>query len=499
LITSVHSVSSLAVFGLLSLLVGHALAQDRIRVVKSTGSGFVVGAQGQLLTNSHIVDDCDSVRVSRRGQIAKASIIARDGVNDLAILQFDGAAPVGPSMRSNPPLRIGEQVVAFGFPLSGTLAADGTLTTGNISALAGLANDIRLLQISAPVQPGNSGSALLDLSGNVIGIVSSKLDALKQLLATGDVPQNVNFAIKTPIIQAFLDAHGVAYKTSASSSRSEIVDIAEQARSYTFLIECLESLQVNMAVGQEPKPKINLPPPGANVKVSQKVVLYEEDPNDPAGKHYIGSAEWHTEGVPPSPGQRPDLAIRADIEIPERHISVRWLMRPNNDKTLPASHTVEVKFTLTAGFAPGGITNIPGVLMKQSESTRGVPLAGLAVKVAPNFFLIGLSSAQADRVRNIRLLKEQPWFDIPIVYNDGRRAIIAIEKGISGERAFADAFEAWDDAKVGKNNALRKEPPPSTVVAPKKRRQHRGRRCPTNRQRATHRLVAIGAKYLCVP
>jgi hypothetical protein len=183
--------------------------------------------------------------------------------------------------------------------------------------------------------------------------------------------------------QAFLDAHGVAYETLASSSRSEIVDIAEQARSYTFLIECLESLQVNAAVGQGPKPKINLPPPEANVKVGQRVVLYEEDPNDPSGKSYIGSAEWRIEGVPPSPGQQSNLAVRADIEIPERHISVRWLMRPNNDKTLPASHTVEVKFTLTAGFAHGGITNIPGVLMKQSESARGVPLAGLAVKVTP--------------------------------------------------------------------------------------------------------------------
>jgi hypothetical protein len=89
-------------------------------------------------------------------------------------------------------------------------------------------------------------------------------------------------------------------------------------------------------------------------------------------------------------------------------------------------------FTLPPDFPHGGITNIPGVLMKQSESTRGVPLAGLAVKVTNNFFLIGLSSVDADRARNIQLLKERAWFDIPVVYNDGRRAIIAIEKGTPG-------------------------------------------------------------------
>jgi hypothetical protein len=177
--------------------------------------------------------------------------------------------------------------------------------------------------------------------------------------------------------------------------------------------------------------------------VAQKVVLYEEDPNDPAGKRYVGSAVWRTEAVSPAPGQPPDIAIRADIEIPEQKISARWSLRRNDDTALPASHTAEVMFTLPPDFPHGGITNIPGILMKQSESTRGVALAGLAVKVTNNFFLIGLSSVDTERARNIQLLKERAWFDIPVVYNDGRRAIIAIEKGTPGERAFARAFEAW--------------------------------------------------------
>ncbi|MBV9970491.1 MAG: hypothetical protein JO228_10940 [Xanthobacteraceae bacterium] len=197
--------------------------------------------------------------------------------------------------------------------------------------------------------------------------------------------------------------------------------------------------------GARPKiaDRIGASPVDDGAPVAQKVVLYEEDPNDAAGKRYVGTAVWRLESVPPAAGKPPDLAIRADIEIPEQKISARWSLRRNDDKSLPASHTVEVMFTLPPDFPHKGITNIPGVLMKQSESTRGVPLAGLAVKVTNNFFLIGLSSAEGDQQRNIQLLKERSWFDVPLVYDDGRRAIIAIEKGTPGERAFAKVFQAW--------------------------------------------------------
>ena len=130
--------------------------------------------------------------------------------------------------------------------------------------------------------------------------------------------------------------------------------------------------------------------------VAQKVVLYDEDPNDPKGKRYVGSAIWRTETVSPGPGLAPELAIRADVEIPERHLRMTWSLRRNTDKALPASHTIEIMFTLPADFAEGGIGNVPGVLMKQDEQARGVPLAGLAVKVTNGYFLIGLSAVDVD-------------------------------------------------------------------------------------------------------
>jgi hypothetical protein len=177
--------------------------------------------------------------------------------------------------------------------------------------------------------------------------------------------------------------------------------------------------------------------------VAQRVVLYEEDPNDPQGKRFVGSAIWRTETVSPGAGLAPELAVRADIEIPDRRMTVTWSLRRNTDKALPASHTIEIMFNLPADFPGGGIANVPGVLMKQAEQTRGTPLAGLAVKVTNGFFLIGLSAVDADRQRNMQLLKDQEWFDVPIVYTNGGRAIMAVEKGPPGDRAFADAFAAW--------------------------------------------------------
>jgi hypothetical protein len=179
--------------------------------------------------------------------------------------------------------------------------------------------------------------------------------------------------------------------------------------------------------------------------VAQRVVLYDEDPSDPKGKQYVGSVIWRTEQVKAAAGQKPDLAVRADIDIPDRKFKMTMSFRRNTDSSLPASHTAELTFILPSDFAGGGVGNVPGILMKSNEQARGTPLAGLAVKVTDGFFLVGLSNVDADRQRNLQLLKERSWFDVPLVYVNQRRAIIAIEKGAPGERAFTDAFAAWGE------------------------------------------------------
>ena len=205
-------------------------------------------------------------------------------------------------------------------------------------------------------------------------------------------------------------------------------------------------IKFNGRVPEEPLPG-QAPAAGGGAQqgpaVAQHAVLYEADSNDPQGKRFAGSVVWRTETVSPGPGLAPELVVRADIAIPERHMNVTWSLRRNTDKALPASHTIEVMFNLPPDFPGGGIANVPGILMKDSEEVRGMPLAGLAVKVTNGFFLIGLNSADDDMQRNLQLLKERAWFDVLIVYNNNSRAILTMEKGPPGERAFAEAFKAW--------------------------------------------------------
>jgi hypothetical protein len=179
--------------------------------------------------------------------------------------------------------------------------------------------------------------------------------------------------------------------------------------------------------------------------VAQRVVLYDEDPSDPKGKQYVGSVIWRTEPIKASGNQSADIAVRADIDIPDRKFKMTMSFRRNTDSSLPASHTAELTFILPPDFNGGGVGNVPGILMKSNEQARGTPLAGLAVKVTDGFFLVGLSNVDNDRARNIQLLKERSWFDVPLVYSNQRRAIIAIEKGAPGERAFNDAFAVWQE------------------------------------------------------
>ena len=125
-----------------------------------------------------------------------------------------------------------------GFPLHGLLTSDISVTKGIVSALAGPGDNRGMIQITAPIQPGNSGGPVLDTSGNVVGVVVGKLDAIKIANSVGSLPENVNFAISAGTARAFLDAHNVPYRTTGSDSKSHTADIAARAKGYTVLIEC---------------------------------------------------------------------------------------------------------------------------------------------------------------------------------------------------------------------------------------------------------------------
>jgi S1-C subfamily serine protease len=209
--------------------------------LKGSGTGFAVSAEGHVMTNNHVVRGCKELRVRGRDEIPSAAkLVATSRADDLALLKIDKADAVAP-FRSGKEIRPGEPVVAFGFPLSGVLASSGNLTLGHVTALAGMGNDERFLQISTPIQPGNSGGPLLDMSGRIVGVTTASISTLGAGRASGGaIPQNVNFAIKGEVAAAFLKKHGVPVVTTGGSSRAiKPADVGDRARRFTLRIECL--------------------------------------------------------------------------------------------------------------------------------------------------------------------------------------------------------------------------------------------------------------------
>lgn len=206
-----------------------------------SGTGFVVSANGHIVTNNHVIDGCvGDIKGNLTGEAAMTlRVVSSDANNDLALLQAPSTTTFKDFVRiRDRSIRSGDSVVAIGFPYHGMLTSDFTVTTGIVSSLSGMRNDTRFLQISAPVQPGNSGGPLFDATGQVVGVVTRKIDALRIAVATGNIPENINFAIKTGVLRDFLDNSVVPYQTAEPKGELKTTDIAGNARPYTMLISC---------------------------------------------------------------------------------------------------------------------------------------------------------------------------------------------------------------------------------------------------------------------
>lgn len=206
-----------------------------------SGSGIVVDDAGHVLTNNHVVESCKSLSIVGYGlRPVAATVDAVDPKNDLALLASDNGKRVGEAARFRAPSRpamLGESIGAIGFPLPGLLSAEPKATFGQINSLAGYDNNYTLLQFSAPVQPGNSGGPLLDDSELVIGVVSSQA-SLRMAALAGNVPQNVNFAIRGEVAQIFLAARGIKVSTSDHQHPLSTQAIAAAAQKSTVLVRC---------------------------------------------------------------------------------------------------------------------------------------------------------------------------------------------------------------------------------------------------------------------
>ena len=204
----------------------------------SSGTAFFVSESGHLITNFHVVSECSSIQFQLPGEPpVAATVIATNAVYDLALLKAELEKPPANFPFARRP-GLGQEIVVYGFPLRGDLSSQGNLTSGVISALTGLNDDLSMFQVSAQIQPGNSGGPVLDRYGAVTGVIVAMADAGYFAEQSGSIPQNINFAIRPGIVQSFLDINNIDYQYSAEETELRIAEIAEIAQTFTGALVC---------------------------------------------------------------------------------------------------------------------------------------------------------------------------------------------------------------------------------------------------------------------
>jgi hypothetical protein len=244
------------------------------------------------------------------------------------------------------------------------------------------------------------------------------------------------------LLEAFIQRYGTTFFAEIAKSRLEQLKAAATGPSPADTAKTIRTEPIHQGQQTPPDSSRQSPVQMPTEGMQQRAVLYEEDPADPAGQRTVGAVFWRTESIK-TEGKPDELAVHADIDVPSRGLQMTMRLRRNLDPSLPASHIIDLTFRLPADFAGGGIANVPGILTKSNEQARGVALAGLSVKVAGGAFMVGLSNVAADRERNHDLLLQRAWLDIPLVYVNQRRGILAIDKGETGEQVFRTVFKAW--------------------------------------------------------
>jgi TPR repeat protein len=207
-----------------------SIAQTR---PESSGTGFFITEDGYLITNQHVAGNGAQVRLVTEAGLISAKVVKVDAANDLALLKAEGkfaALPVAPSRA----VKMGSTVATVGFPNVGLQGFAPKLAKGEIASLSGAQDDPRYFQISVPVQPGNSGGALVDERGNVVGLVSAKLNVAAAVATSGALPENVNYAVKSSFLLSFLESvPEVAAKLKEPNTKDrkfeDVVKSAEQA------------------------------------------------------------------------------------------------------------------------------------------------------------------------------------------------------------------------------------------------------------------------------
>ncbi|MBA8840070.1 transcriptional regulator [Ochrobactrum sp. RH2CCR150] len=178
------------------------------------------------------------------------------------------------------------------------------------------------------------------------------------------------------------------------------------------------------------------------VAVGQQALLYEERGGTESGSVEKGNVVWSVIQESPGDGQPEEPAVRGTVTMPTSNVELKMTIRKNTDQSIPASHLIEMVFTVPEGFSGGVIDNVQRITFKDTEQAAGNPLIAVPSKIADNFFIIWLNDARTAQDTNLSLMRRLQWIDIPVSYRNGRRALISLEKGVPGEKAFTDVLGA---------------------------------------------------------
>jgi hypothetical protein len=184
--------------------------------------------------------------------------------------------------------------------------------------------------------------------------------------------------------------------------------------------------------------------PGSEVPVAQRAILYIEVPEAPQQPRALqGRVFWRLDSDTVGQGRPVETIVRATIEVPEAGLSLDFTIRRNTDPAFPASHIIGMRFTTTGETATDSIREVGVPQFKTEEGERGAPLSAISSALGENLFVAALSNVQIEADRNLDLMRNRPWIDLPVRFASGRRGIITFEKGISGAQTIGDALNRW--------------------------------------------------------
>jgi hypothetical protein len=206
-------------------------ASPAAQVAVGSGTGFAVGNAGVVVTSNHVVSECSDVRVRTAQGLVTARVVAQSAAGDLAAIRLPQPAGDGLEIALADP-ELGAAVTVLGYPLTDILGADLRVTAGIVSSLS-LRADSRLMQISAPIQPGNSGGPVLNEAGAVVGVVAAKLADRFQA-------QNVNFAVSTHVLRSFLDSNRIGFSNGGADPQ-RLSEVVKRWAPATLLVVCYQS------------------------------------------------------------------------------------------------------------------------------------------------------------------------------------------------------------------------------------------------------------------